>query len=66
MQKIVPYLWYDGDAETAARRYAELIPGSEVRTVTRYPEAGQEIHGQKPRLGDDRRRSASATPRSWR
>ena len=31
MQKIVPCLWYDGDGETAARRYAELVPGSEVR-----------------------------------
>ena len=30
MQKIVPHLWYDSDAETAARRYAELIPGSEI------------------------------------
>jgi len=49
MQKIVPCLWYDGDAETAARRYAALVPGSEVRTVTHYPEGGQEIHGRKPR-----------------
>jgi len=60
MQKIVPCLWYDGDAETAARRYAGLIPGSEVRTVTHYPDSGQELHGQEPgrvmtvdvRLGD--------------
>ena len=49
MQKIVPCLWYDGDGETAARRYAELIPGSEVRTVTHYPDAGEGLHGQKPR-----------------
>jgi predicted 3-demethylubiquinone-9 3-methyltransferase (glyoxalase superfamily) len=60
MQKIVPCLWYDGDGEEAARRYAELIPGSEVRTLTRYPDGGQELHGRKPgsvmtvevRLGD--------------
>ena len=60
MQKIVPHLWYDSDAETAARRYAGLIPGSEVGTVVRYPEAGREIHGREPgsvmtvefRLGD--------------
>ena len=49
MQKIVPCLWYDGDAEPAARHYAELIPGSQVRTVTHYPDGGQEVHGQKPR-----------------
>jgi predicted 3-demethylubiquinone-9 3-methyltransferase (glyoxalase superfamily) len=60
MQKIVPCLWYDGDGETAARRYAELIPGSQVGTVTLYPDSGQELHGRKPdsamtvgvRLGD--------------
>ena len=60
MQKIVPHLWYDCDAETAARRYAELIPGSEVGAIVRYPEAGREIHGREPgsvmtvefRLGD--------------
>jgi predicted 3-demethylubiquinone-9 3-methyltransferase (glyoxalase superfamily) len=49
MQKIVPCLWYDGDGETAARRYAELIPDSEIGTVTHYPDAGQELHGRKPR-----------------
>ena len=49
MQKIVPCLWYDGEGETAARRYAALIPGSEVGTLTHYPDSGQELHGQKPR-----------------
>jgi predicted 3-demethylubiquinone-9 3-methyltransferase (glyoxalase superfamily) len=60
MQKIIPHLWYDSDAETAARRYAALIPGSEVGRIVRYPEAGREIHGREPgsvmtvelRLGD--------------
>jgi predicted 3-demethylubiquinone-9 3-methyltransferase (glyoxalase superfamily) len=37
MQTIVPHLWYDSDAETAARRYAELIPGSEIGAIVRYP-----------------------------
>jgi predicted 3-demethylubiquinone-9 3-methyltransferase (glyoxalase superfamily) len=46
MQKIVPNLWYDGDAEAAATLYARLIPGSTVGTVTRYGAAGQEIHGR--------------------
>ncbi|MBM9530065.1 VOC family protein [Desulfoprunum benzoelyticum] len=27
-------LWYDGDAEEAARFYAETFPGSSVATVT--------------------------------
>lgn len=59
-QKIVPHLWYDGEAETAARRYVDLIDGSEILSVVRYPEAGHEIHGRAPgsvmsvefRLGD--------------
>ena len=67
MQKIVPCLWYDGDAETAARRYAELDPGLRGRHRRRaIPTAGQELHGREAGLGDDRRASASATPRSWR
>ncbi len=60
MQKIIPHLWYDSDAEAAARRYVELIPGSAIGPIVRYPEAGREIHGQTPgsvmtvefRLGD--------------
>ena len=60
MQKLVPHLWYDSDAETAARRYAELVPGSAVGSIVRYPEAGRAIHGREPgsvmtvgfRLGD--------------
>jgi predicted 3-demethylubiquinone-9 3-methyltransferase (glyoxalase superfamily) len=60
MQKIVPHLWYDGEAETAVRHYVDLVPGSAVGSIVRYPEAGREIHGQEPgsvmtvdfRLGD--------------
>jgi predicted 3-demethylubiquinone-9 3-methyltransferase (glyoxalase superfamily) len=60
MQRIIPHLWYDSDAEAAARRYVELIPGSAIGPVVRYPEAGKEIHGRRPgsvmtvsfRLGD--------------
>jgi predicted 3-demethylubiquinone-9 3-methyltransferase (glyoxalase superfamily) len=60
VQKIVPNLWFDAEAETAARRYVELVPGSEIRSIVRYPEAGKEVHGKTPgsvmtvdfRLGD--------------
>lgn len=45
MQKIVSHLWYDGAAEEAMRLYASLIPGSRIGRVTRYPAAGQEVHG---------------------
>ena len=46
MQKIIPHLWYDNEAEAAMRLYASLIPGSRIGTVIRYPSAGQEIHGR--------------------
>ena len=46
MQKITPCLWYDDDAETAARLYAALIPGSTVGSIIRYGKAGHEIHGR--------------------
>ena len=40
MQKIVPHLWYDSDAEAAARRYVELIPGSEIGASSATPRPG--------------------------
>ncbi|HUB06704.1 MAG TPA: VOC family protein, partial [Myxococcales bacterium] len=40
MQKIKPFLWFDGDAEEAAEFYVSLFPGSKVETVMRYGEAG--------------------------
>ncbi len=46
MQKIVPHLWFDGDAETAAKLYTELIPGAAIGRVTRYGKAGFAQHGQ--------------------
>ena len=35
--KIVPCLWFDGDAEEAARFYAKVVPGSSVGAITRSP-----------------------------
>jgi predicted 3-demethylubiquinone-9 3-methyltransferase (glyoxalase superfamily) len=40
MQKITPFLWFDGKAEEAARFYISLFKNSKVGTVTRYGEAG--------------------------
>ena len=47
MQKIIPHLWFDGQAEDAARLYTPLIAGSRVGRVTRYGKAGFEQHGQR-------------------
>lgn len=46
-QKIVPNLWFDGQAEDAVEFYTSIFEGSGVNT-SRYPETGQEIHHQKP------------------
>ncbi|WP_366655283.1 VOC family protein [Fodinicurvata sp. EGI_FJ10296] len=46
MQKITPHLWFDREAEDAARLYASLFPDSAIGTVSRYGKTGQEVHGQ--------------------
>lgn len=40
MSKVTPFLWYDSQAEEAARYYASIFPNSEVGSVTRYGAAG--------------------------
>ena len=37
MQKVVPFLWYDGEAEQAAKFYVSLLPNSHVDKVVRSP-----------------------------
>jgi predicted 3-demethylubiquinone-9 3-methyltransferase (glyoxalase superfamily) len=37
MQRITPFLWYDGQAEQAARFYVSLLPESRIDRVTRAP-----------------------------
>ena len=40
MQKITPFLWFDGQAEEAAEFYVSLFPNSSVDAVSRYGGAG--------------------------
>ena len=40
MQKIVPFLWFDGNAEEAMNFYVSVFKDSTVLSVTRYGEAG--------------------------
>ena len=40
MQKITPFLWFNGQAEQAAKFYASIFPKSKIRRVTRYGDAG--------------------------
>jgi predicted 3-demethylubiquinone-9 3-methyltransferase (glyoxalase superfamily) len=37
MQKVTPFLWFDGQAEDAARFYVALLPDSRIERVTRSP-----------------------------
>jgi predicted 3-demethylubiquinone-9 3-methyltransferase (glyoxalase superfamily) len=40
MQKIVPNLWFDTEAEEAATFYTSVFPDSEIVTITQYGDAG--------------------------
>ncbi len=40
MQRIVPNLWFDTEAEAAAEHYVSIFPDSRIVNVTHYTEAG--------------------------
>jgi len=40
MQKITPFLWFDNQAEEAAKFYASIFPNSKILNTARYGEAG--------------------------
>ena len=40
MQKITPFLWFDNQAEDAAKLYVSIFKNSKIVTTTRYGEAG--------------------------
>jgi len=44
--KITPCLWFDQQAEEAAAFYTGIFPNSRITSVSRFPDAGQKIHGQ--------------------
>jgi len=48
VQKIAPCLWFDGQAEDAAKFYTAIFKNSTIRKISRYGDAGQEITGGKP------------------
>lgn len=45
-QKITPFLWFDDQAEEAAKFYVSIFKNSKILNVTRYTEAGKEAHGR--------------------
>src|SRR5688572_3489445 len=48
IQTITPCLWFDDQAETAAKFYTGIFKNSKIGTISRYGEAGREIHGRAP------------------
>ena len=46
--RIVPCLWFDDQAEEAAAFYTSIFKNSRIVEVSRYGEAGREVHGKPP------------------
>jgi len=46
IHRISPCLWFDHQAEEAARFYTSVFPNSRITAILRYGEAGKEIHGR--------------------
>jgi predicted 3-demethylubiquinone-9 3-methyltransferase (glyoxalase superfamily) len=50
VQKITPFLWFDDQAEDAAKFYTGIFPDSKILGVSRYGESTQEAPG-RPKVG---------------
>jgi predicted 3-demethylubiquinone-9 3-methyltransferase (glyoxalase superfamily) len=48
VHKITPCLWFDSQAEEAAKFYAGIFKNSKIGKISRYGEVGKEIHGKEP------------------
>lgn len=46
MQKIIPYLWYDNQAEEAANFYTSVFKNSKITDISYYGEAGSKVSGK--------------------
>lgn len=44
--KIVPCLWFDNQGEEAAKFYVGIFKNSKINKISRFGEAGKEIHGR--------------------
>jgi predicted 3-demethylubiquinone-9 3-methyltransferase (glyoxalase superfamily) len=48
IQKIVPFLWFDTQAEEAAKYYVSIFRNSKLGRISRYGEAGKDVHKRPP------------------
>jgi predicted 3-demethylubiquinone-9 3-methyltransferase (glyoxalase superfamily) len=46
VQKITPFLWFDNQAEDAAKFYVSIFNNSALVAVNRYGKEGFEVHGR--------------------
>jgi len=46
LQKITPFLWFDGEAEEAARFYTSIFKKSRIGKIARYSKAGEKAAGR--------------------
>jgi len=46
MQKIIPHLWFDSQAEEAANFYVTIFKNSKIGRITRYPKVAEEVSGK--------------------
>jgi predicted 3-demethylubiquinone-9 3-methyltransferase (glyoxalase superfamily) len=47
LQTIVPCLWFNNEAEDAAKFYVSIFKDSSLGAISRYGKEGFEVHGQK-------------------
>jgi len=45
-QKLTPCLWFDDQAEAAAKFYCSIFDHSKITALTHYSKVGQEFHGR--------------------
>ena len=48
MQKITPHIWFENQAEEAAKFYTSIFKNGAITSTSRYSEVGQEVHGMAP------------------
>jgi len=46
MQKITPFLWFEDQAEEAARFYTSVFGNSRLGRISHYGSVGEEVHGR--------------------
>lgn len=45
-QKIAPCLWFDGQAEEAAKFYVSVFKNAKINEISYFGKAGHEVHGR--------------------